>query len=170
MFKPNPIPNRTVYLDLDGVMCGFREHFEASFGFGCRDVDEDEMWRLVHTNLNFFRELPILPGAAAFFERLYGAHLDGKFNLAILTACPRDNYKIHAIAKKDWVAVNLAKDLQVMPVFGHGSKGLFKRSDGDILIDDWSGNIRNWTSHGGIGVLHTDFESTSRHLLQLGIL
>ena len=37
----------------------------------------------------------------------------------------------------------------------------------DILVDDQERNIKDWESQGGIGILHTDFDSTISKLKEI---
>jgi hypothetical protein len=38
----------------------------------------------------------------------------------------------------------------------------------NVLIDDHKGNIRDWESAGGIGIVHTDAASTINDLKKIG--
>ena len=42
--------------------------------------------------------------------------------------------------------------------------GIYPFQEGDILIDDYPSNIRAWEKAGGIGILHTDAQSTIQQL------
>jgi hypothetical protein len=85
----------------------------------------------------------------------------------VCTACPRHNYANVARQKRGWVRQHLSHDLPVLPVTGGKNKALFMHAPGDILIDDFERNIKAWEEEGGVGILHTDFETTYEKLLPL---
>ena len=71
-----------------------------------------------------------------------------KFNVAILTHV---NSLDEAVQKVKYIRKYL-EDITVIPVPKAISKTKMVRSKDAILIDDYSGNLREWESEGGIGV------------------
>lgn len=49
-------------------------------------------------------------------------------------------------------------------------KPIYCKGKDCILIDDLPGNIKDWESTGGTGILFTDAENTSKILRELGVL
>lgn len=148
-----------LYLDLDGVMADFDEGFPRIFGIDHKKIPEEQMWKLVSQRPSFFEELNPMPGALEFFkkEAFY-------FNPIILTACPKVCWVDAAKAKKRWVHKHLHNALQIIPVWGGKHKVHYMQKEGDVLIDDWENNIKQWNLGMGIGILHKNFEDTTNML------
>jgi 5'-nucleotidase len=143
-----------LYLDLDGVMADFDKFFVQEFGIESNKLDDPIMWKWINSHGNFFRNLPLCEGAFEFFEKV--KHL----NPTILTACPKTNYTVAAIQKRQWVYEHLSKDITVIPMLGGKNKAMFMHSPGDVLIDDFEKNCIPWREHDGIAIQHKDFSTT----------
>ena len=74
-----------------------------------------------------------------------------KFNISILT--PINSLK-EAKAKIEFIN-NLFDDLTIIPVPKSVSKTMMTKTKNAILVDDFSGNLREWEKEGGIGVKFT---------------
>lgn len=74
-----------------------------------------------------------------------------KFNISILTHI---NSLKEAKAKIEFIN-NLFDDLTIIPVPKSCSKTMMTQTKNAILVDDYSGNLREWESSGGIGVKYT---------------
>ena len=74
-----------------------------------------------------------------------------KFNISILTHI---NSLKEAKAKIEFIN-NLFDDLTIIPVPKSCSKTMMTQTKDAILVDDYSGNLREWESKGGIGVKYT---------------
>lgn len=145
---------KKVYLDLDGVIFDFDSHFFNLFGLISKELDDSILWNKVKTHGSFFETMPAFDGAKEFVSTL-----KEKFDVTILTACPKTDYRSAAIQKRH--AVNkLGLDVPVIPMLGGSNKCLFMNAPGDILIDDYEKNLISWKELGGIGILHTSFEQT----------
>jgi len=157
---------RRLFLDLDGVMADFDVGFERLFGMApadyCDTFGDDGMWERIHSEPNFFFNLPPCTSALAAFE-----FVRSHPNLSILTACPKSAYKHVAAQKRSWVRMHLGTDVTVIPTCGGSTKPLFMHSPGDILIDDFERNTKAWTKAGGVAILHTDWQSTLSQLANL---
>jgi 5'(3')-deoxyribonucleotidase len=150
-----------IFLDLDGVMADFEGHFQSYFGTRHDSFSDFEMWRKIESYKTFFLDLPVMDGALEFFDSI--KHL----NPIILTACPKTSYNVSAIQKKQWVKMNLSKDILILPVLGGKNKALFMQNQGDILIDDFKKNCDSWTNYGGNAILHSNFVDTTKQLTNL---
>ena len=75
----------------------------------------------------------------------------GKFNISILTHI---NSLKEAKAKIEFIN-NLFDDLTIIPVPKSCSKTMMTQTKNAILVDDYSGNLREWEASGGIGVKYT---------------
>lgn len=150
---------RTIYVDLDGVMADFDAAFPALFGLDHRELADDEMWGHINNHPSFFRDLPPMHGAVEFFHSIH--HL----NPVILTACPKLNYPLAAMQKRQWVREHLSATCLVLPVLGGRHKPLFMHQPGDVLIDDFEANCDAWTAAGGIAIRHAGDWTATRHAL-----
>jgi 5'-nucleotidase len=148
-----------IYLDLDGVMADFDAHFPATFGLDHKSLADDAMWETINAHPSYFRDLPPCPGAVEFFATIKN------FDPIVLTACPRTNYAHTARQKRAWVREHMSTSVMILPVMGGHNKPLFMHAPGDILIDDFKRNTEAWEKEGGIAVLHRDFATTTRELL-----
>ena len=74
-----------------------------------------------------------------------------KFNISILTHI---NSLKEAKAKIEFIN-NLFDDLTIIPVPKSCSKTMMTQTKDAILVDDYSGNLREWEASGGIGVKYT---------------
>lgn len=142
-----------VYLDLDGVMADFDAGFVRLFGRIPHHDMTDAEWAIVHADGDFFETLPLCQGAMGLFNSLPA-------DLSVLTACPRSNYQDVARQKRNWVRKHLGQHVTVLPVLGSHNKPLFMHSPGDILIDDYGKNCREWQAAGGIAIKHEGVLST----------
>ncbi|HDS1578422.1 TPA: hypothetical protein QEL15_000443 [Stenotrophomonas maltophilia] len=155
-------PRRTIYVDLDGVMADFDAAFPALFGLDHRLLADDEMWGHINNHPSFFRDLPPMHGAVEFFHSIH--HL----NPVILTSCPKSNYPLAAMQKRQWVREHLSATCLVLPVLGGRHKPLFMHQPGDILIDDFKENCDAWTAAGGVAIRHSgDWTVTRRALSEI---
>ena len=73
------------------------------------------------------------------------------FNISILTHI---NSLKEAKAKIEFIN-NLFDDLTIIPVPKSCSKTMMTQTKDAILVDDYSGNLREWEKSGGIGVKYT---------------
>ena len=71
-----------------------------------------------------------------------------KFNISILTHV---NSLREAAAKIKFIN-NLFNDLTIIPVPKSCSKTMMTQTKGAILVDDYSGNLKEWQESGGIAV------------------
>ena len=81
----------------------------------------------------------------------------GKFNISILTHI---NSLKEAKAKIDFIN-NLFNDLTIIPVPKSCSKTMMTQTKDAILVDDYSGNLREWKTSGGIGIKYSSKKEES---------
>lgn len=149
---------KRIYLDLDGVMADFDKYFLEQFGVVSNSLDDPTLWKWINAHGNFFSNLPPCEGAIDFYNSL------GDLNVTILTACPKTNYTVAAVQKRDWVYRHLSPNVTVIPMLGGKNKCLFMHSPGDILIDDYEKNCIPWREHGGLAIQHKNFVDTTKQL------
>jgi len=154
-----------IYLDLDGVMADFDTHFVEYFGVDPQSLDDDVMWKMINGYHDFYANLPLMKDAMELFNYLWWST---KFeDVAILTACPKSNYKNAAIQKRAWVRNHLLEDITIIPMMGGVNKALFMHEPGDILIDDMAKNCKAWEELGGVAIVHKNAADTLAKLKEI---
>ena len=151
-----------IYLDLDGVMADFDTHFIEYFDAKPNDFEDGQMWKMINGYDQFYANLPMMKDAKKLFD-----FLNERFDVSILTACPRSNYKNAAMQKRQWVRKHLSKDVVIIPMMGGVNKAMFMHEPGDILIDDMEKNCNAWKEQGGVAIQHNSVEETLDILKEL---
>ena len=155
--------NYTIAIDADGVICDFSKRVKEITGETPENArNKGKIWVSISDydkNVQpFFETLEKMPDA----DTLMNFVKSNFYNYFILTACgftPRDA----ADQKKRWFAKNYGKDLIVKVVTKSPDKAQYA-NEHTILIDDRSKSIDPWVAAGGIGILHTDANSTIEQL------
>ena len=144
----------TVYLDLDGVIADWQAGAEKIIGYKPADTSERypaEDWQKILDHQRIYRDLPVIAGATGIIN--IGRQLRDEFgwNLAFLTAVPKDNDMPWAFMDK----VMWTQRWGDIPVFfGPYSTDKAQHCQaGDILVDDRPDNCSAWTAAGGRAVL-----------------
>lgn len=149
----------TIYLDLDGVIADFEGRYLEVFGHLHNSVSDDKMWENINSYPDFWSGIKPLPHAKEFYDTLLLYD-----DVIILTACPKSDYKNVALHKKEWVKKHICPDVMVLPVMGGKNKALFMHREGDILIDDFGRNIKEWIKLGGVGIRHKSVKQSLTEL------
>ena len=156
--------NPQIYCDMDGVVADFVKFTSNYLGTKFKD----ELWQDLPVDL--FLQLPKMPDADVLWGYIK------QFQPFMLTAVPRESRgPITKRAWKDktrWMMKNFKLPSSRMKIVLRKNKKNFAMDGRDkrpnILIDDHIGNIKEWESAGGIGILHTDAASTINDLKKIG--
>ena len=156
--------NPQIYCDMDGVVADFVKFTSNYLGTKFKD----ELWQDLTVDL--FLQLPKMPDADVLWGYIK------QFQPFMLTAVPRESRgPIAKRAWKDktrWMMKNFKLPSSRMKIVLRKNKKNFAMDGRDkrpnILIDDHIGNIKEWESAGGIGILHTDAASTINDLKKIG--
>ncbi len=158
---------RKIYFDMDGVLADFdRGVMELAGGprpkLTQTEEEDARMWELIRKVPHFYDRLEPMPGAVAFFQKVYSTYGD---RVEILTGIPKPHRHIDTAGedKITWAHRLLSKDLVVNIVFTEEKKHFCTGKD-CILIDNYEKNILLWTAMGGTGILYTDTEQAERDL------
>jgi 5'(3')-deoxyribonucleotidase len=157
------------YLDLDGVLADFEQHFIDISGENPQSYINKhgvvKFWVLIDIihGLNFWKNLPIMEGAHKLMDKIKNYHYQ------ILTSPSRNN--ISRVGKKIWVKEKTGSLFKNKPEICFKFKNQKKELWGpnSILIDDNIHIIKDWVGRGGIGIHHTDIDNTLSQLSSLGI-
>ena len=156
--------NPQIYCDMDGVVADFVKFTSNYLGTKFKD----ELWQDLPVDL--FLQLPKMPDADVLWGYIK------QFQPFMLTAVPRESRGPIANrawkAKTRWMMKNFKLPSSRMKIVLRKNKKNFAMDGRDkrpnILIDDHIGNIKEWESAGGIGILHTDAASTINDLKKIG--
>ena len=166
---------RKIFIDMDGVLADFDGGVELHCGItpiaqdAKRPEDyDDKLWEAVRKVPHFYDILKPMPGATEMFHLIYSQY---GADCEILTGIPKEKRGIVTAAedKVAWMKRFLSEDVKVNTVLAK-EKQLFCRSREDILIDDYSKNIRRWEEAGGTGIYHKSAEETVAVLKSMGAL
>lgn len=154
----------TISFDLDGVLAACKPEAERLLGKAVEKAED--FWAVANTE-GFFLNLPLLPDAAALFTGVISLAPEGT-NIRVLTATG-NNYVDVSHQKRKWVAKMFRGCFSYTDIITT-RKGTDKAAYAHpthILIDDTPKVIEAWEAAGGIGILHTDAESTIAKLKNL---
>lgn len=156
-----------IYLDLDGVFADFWG--EVCNIFGKEPENNKMIWDRLKDVPNLFLNLKPLPYTKVMFNAIYSKYGN---KCEILSSVPHpNNFLVTAPDnKRNWVKKHLNDKIVVNIVNNHSEKQKFCKGKNYILIDDYIKNINEWTSKGGIGILHDNWNKTYIELVKMGIL
>jgi len=132
-----------VYFDMDGVLADFALSYDQLINR--HKPNGDVIWEEVEKHARFFLDLPLMPMAREIWNVVPA---DSR---RILSAVAKsiDQCASH---KREWLKANFGFGGDaVILVRSRHSKQIYARP-GDILVDDWRGNIVEWERNGGIGI------------------
>jgi 5'(3')-deoxyribonucleotidase len=162
-----------IYCDMDGVVADFMKGSHDVLGrhFDQKDpaLDVDTSKRKTREKLaktrNFWENLPVMPGAQQLWKFI------NRYDAQILTAYP-DWDPSAKRGKRIWITKHFGQipNSRFHAVKRHEKQDYAMSDNGkpNILIDDYAKNIREFEAAGGIGVHHTDAETTISKLKKLG--
>ncbi len=164
-----------IYVDLDGVMANFEkavvEHVGIHYWDRTTQNDSDRFWRIIDKVPEFYYNLEMLPGAYLMFKAVLNKY--GNDVVEVLTGAPKPTgFLVTACEdKRRWVHEAMHPEIVVNTIEGGKNKYKFlEENPGSLLIDDYDRNIKLWIEHGGVGILHTDPDSTIAKLKLLELL
>lgn len=139
---------KQLYIDFDGVILDTITYpYELMEKKGI-DTNSFEQVSKFYTELDwkeFIKKVPIIHDAFDCIQKI----IDSKqFEVSILTHV---NTLDEAIEKVKYIRKHLS-DITIIPVPRKISKTKMVHAEGAILIDDYTGNLKEWQEAGGIGV------------------
>lgn len=155
----------TIYLDLDGVVANFKDRFISLYG-DSDYKDPTQVESRIDTTKNKekfnnfvangnFATLELLPNAQKLLDYLININDNVKIKVEILSSLGRaENLEKVYKDKSKWLDNN---NIPFARNFVTSKK--YKRNFANcksILIDDHVGNIEQFVSDGGIGILYSD--------------
>lgn len=154
-----------IYVDMDGVLADFFDAAARLNSDRCvtwRDMEHRDQARTIKkikNSSNFFLNLEPFPMANTLIKsavELYGGY-------SILSS-PLSGYDNCAQEKEDWIREHM--NIQPDEIIIDDNKPQY--AEGNVLIDDYGYNIRNWEKAGGYGIKYqADEDSITAALLPL---
>ena len=139
---------KNLYVDFDGVIVDtIRVTYDMLDRLGVDRSNFEKMSEFYY-NLNWKQLLSLTPIINDSFNCLNKVSETGKFNISILTHV---NSLDEAIAKVNYIR-KYVKNITIIPVPREISKTKMIDAKNAILIDDYSGNLKEWEEAGGIGI------------------
>jgi hypothetical protein len=166
----NEQPKGEIYCDMDGVLVDIIGGIAKLYGIkdlNNRNFDShvDPLKpRIDKEHPNLFAELPWMKDGKILWNHI------AKFEPNILSAHTNTWQPNSKKDKMRWIE----KNLRPLPTLSHilvrRDKQKFAKIGGvpNILIDDWSKNIKEWEAAGGIGIKHKSAAETIAALKKLG--
>jgi hypothetical protein len=145
-----------IYVDLDGVLANFRTKYIEEF-----HEDPDAVGNVRHWNkfieTKCFEKLDMMPGAKGGVKFLKKSNVHVKV-LSSTGGKHKPNDDEAGRQKQVWLDIH---GIEWPAIFVPGKKlKIDYAKKGAILIDDDEGTIENWIKAGGIGIYHTDWDTT----------
>ena len=151
-----------IYLDLDGVIADFERGYTEKFNLNLAQVRSDkQFYKYFDTFINEggFADLHLMPDAMDLLDHL--KTLDVRIEILSSTARPENHVRI-APQKDLWLNKHgITYKRTFVP--GKRHKCIYATPK-SLIIDDTASVIQDWNDSGGIGILHTDADSTIEKL------
>lgn len=139
---------KNLYIDFDGVIVDtIRVTYDMLDRLGVDRHDFEKMSEFYY-NLNWKQLLSLTPIINDGFNAIKRVEATNKYNISILTHV---NSLDEAVAKINFIR-KYYKSITIIPVPREMSKTKMINAKGAILIDDYSGNLKEWEQAGGIGI------------------
>jgi len=157
--------NRTVFVDLDGVLCDFDKGFYDITGISSDNVSDEELWARIgaYGKVRFFSELPWMPGS----KEMWNFITQNFLHVKILSATGKSDKvdKQTTQGKTSWLHHNIQSlhSNDIILVDNKHKKRHYSKP-GDIIIDDTPVVIEEWIKKGGIGILYKTAQDTITQL------
>ena len=157
-------PKYKIFSDMDGVLTDFDESFKkASDGIAPRDYEKkfgkDKFWELIDgKGVGYWVGMPYMSDGEQYWNYIKD------YDVELLSSPSRSSTS--RLGKRLWVRNNMPG---VKLTLAQASKKQNYANPDSILIDDRKSNIDQWTSQGGIGILHTSASDTIQQLKKLGL-
>jgi hypothetical protein len=148
-----------LYVDMDGVLADFDQHYEDLFGVRPDKETDVVDWSLVRSTEDFYLNIPTMRDLPILWAYIK------KYDPIVLTGIPQ-SVEEASDNKKAWVQRNLG-DVEVICCPSRNKA--FYAEPGDILIDDWEKYMDLWLNKGGIWVTHLNAIATINQLKVLGL-
>jgi FMN phosphatase YigB (HAD superfamily) len=152
-----------IFCDMDGVLCDFDKRFEQFGGMPPKEYTSKygnkEFWNLItKAGAQYWAKMQWMPEGKQLWNYIK------KYKPSLLSAPSSDSSSRYG--KHLWVNNNIPGTKLIL-----ANREMKQNYSGknNILIDDRSDNIAEWTNSGGIGILYTSTPNTINELKKLGL-
>ena len=152
-----------IYCDMDGVLCDFEYAANRVTGQVWGGLRTGQDWGSIRKTKNFWSTLPWKSGGRQLWNYIK------KFDPHILSAYTTEDPNCKP-GKRRWLSNNLGLSGSRINLVRRSEKRNFAM-DGRrpaILIDDYPKNISDFKSAGGIGIVHSNTQTTISQLKRFG--
>ena len=134
-----------LFIDMDGVLADFDQHYEDVFGTRPSREFDNADWDKVRAVGDFYLNIPPMADMAELWE------FAAPFNPTILTGIPKSVDEA-ADNKRAWVRKNLGAHVPV--ICCRSSEKYLHGGPDAVLVDDWEKYKDKWVRAGGVWITH----------------
>jgi len=152
-----------IYCDMDGVLCDFVLAAKMATGQNWLGLRTGQDWDSIKKTKNFWSTMPWTKDGRQLWNYIK------KFDPHILSAYSTEDPNCKP-GKRRWLSNNLGLSGSRINLVRRSEKRNFAM-DGRrpaILIDDYPKNISDFKSAGGIGIIHSNTQTTISQLKRFG--
>ena len=152
-----------IYCDMDGVLCDFVLAAKMATGQNWLGLRTGQDWDSIKKTKNFWSTLPWRSGGRQLWNYIK------KFEPHILSAYTTEDPNCKP-GKNRWLRNNLGLSGSRINLVRRSEKrnfAMYKRRPA-ILIDDYPKNISDFKAAGGIGIIHSNTQTTISQLKRFG--
>lgn len=152
-----------IYCDMDGVLCDFEYAANRVTGQVWGGLRTGQDWGSIRKTKNFWSTLPWKSGGRQLWNYIK------KFDPHILSAYTTEDPNCKP-GKNRWLRNNLGLSGSRVNLVRRSEKQNFAMDNRRpaILIDDYPKNISDFKSAGGIGIIHSNTQTTISQLKRFG--
>ena len=153
-----------IYCDMDGVICDFVYAAKKATGQNWLGLRSGQDWESIKRTKNFWSTMPWTRDGRQLwnFIKKYQPHILSAYSIEDPNCIP---------GKRKWLKSNLGYTQNFMiNIVRRREKKNFAMNKGQpaILIDDYPKNVQQFKSAGGIGILHSNTQTTISQLRKIG--
>ena len=153
-----------IYCDMDGVICDFVYVAKRATGQNWQGLRSGQDWESIKRTKNFWSTMPWTRDGRQLwnFIKKYQPHILSAYSIEDPNCIP---------GKRKWLKSNLGYTQNFMiNIVRRREKKNFAMNKGQpaILIDDYPKNVQQFKSAGGIGILHSNTQTTISQLRKIG--
>ena len=153
-----------IYCDMDGVICDFVYAAKRATGQNWQGLRSGQDWESIKRTKNFWSTMPWTRDGKQLwnFIKKYQPHILSAYSIEDPNCIP---------GKRKWLKSNLGytQNFMINIVRRREKKNFaMNKRQPAILIDDYPKNVQQFKSAGGIGILHSNTQTTISQLRKIG--
>jgi len=153
-----------IYCDMDGVLCDFVLAAKRATGQNWLGLRSGQDWESIKRTKNFWSTMPWTRDGRQLwnFIKKYQPHILSAYSIEDPNCIP---------GKRKWLKSNLGytQNFMINIVRRREKKNFaMNKRQPAILIDDYPKNVQQFKSAGGIGILHSNTQTTISQLRKIG--